>query len=461
MTKFSPYDVNQLEEIIIFDGDRDIIELSREGKYINLIKESEYDKRYFRFNLQTSEFERINFYKTVDDKISKVSVENITYWFSGCKLITKDLHFGRLVIYAKNCYEFDRYSSPVRFVQQLGHRYIKNLEQWEALGVRIIDIDEWFGDKQVWEQYNGNIIDHRKDIYLGRYVSRHSRYVSNSPSECSKEILFHIKALKNVTCSQIHNLVNNYNNGEMQIERDLIELHNSDEFADIFMYTEDNYRGRHTYNVLEDDDYTAIRIRNNIYRTIRDFSLDLEAFCRWIKKQKNVEKNDVGYLFETNHYRDYLRCEFELKDGSFSKMVKYPDNFRTEFHKAQIEFEAVNGNFDEFKFKGQKDRFADYEHTGKKFCMLIPEHPNEIKHEASELHHCVRSYIQPMTEGETLIMFMRDKKYKKDPLITVEVRNEVVRQAYGDHDSKPLAEHLDYIRHWANMKGLRMGCWGG
>ena len=461
MGEYEPYDVNKLDEIVIFDGERGVIELERDGKYINLFKKGEEDKRYYRFNLQTNEFERLNFYKTVPDTVTRVAIENITGWFTRCKLVTKDLHFGRLVVFAKNCYEFDRYSSPVRFVQQLGHRYIKNLEKWEALGVKIKDVEEYFGDELVGQTWGGEPYDYRKAIYLDERRHKHGKYISYSPSDCSKSLLAYIKSRGEITIARLNNLVQHYNDGEYEIEMELIRLNSTDEFHDIFTYTETGY-GRNRdeeIRLFESDSYTAERIKSNIYRTIREYSLDLEAFCRWIKKQKNVEKNGISYLFDTNHYRDYLRCEYELKDGSKSKMVKYPDNFRTEFHKAQVEFEAVNGSIDLFKFKQQKDRFSEYEHTGRKFCMMIPEHPDEIKTEASELHHCVRSYIKPMTNGDTLIMLMRDKKYKQVPLITVEVKQGVVRQAYGNHDSKPLKEHLEYIRHWAEMKGLRMGCW--
>lgn len=457
--EYKPYDITKLDEIVIFDGGGEVIELSREGKYINLIKESEIDKRYFRFDLQKKIFERINFYKTVDDKISETDVKNITYWFTDCKLITKDVHFGRLIVYAKNCFEFDRYSSPVRFVQQLGHPYIENLEQWEALGVRIDEIEEYFGELMVRKTWSGIIIDNRKNIFLDKHRYRHSRYISCSPTDCSKELLEYIKSLKHISISHLSRLYKSYNNGEFDVEKVLMKLNESDEFSDIFTYESDNYYESGTVNIFKSHSYTSDRIRDNIIRTIQEYSLDYIAFCRWIKKQKNVEKNEIDYLFDTNHYRDYLRCELELKDGYYSKMDKYPDNFRTEFHKTQVEFEAINGTLDEFKFRQQKDKFHDYEHTGVKYCMMIPEHPNEIKHEASELHHCVRSYIAPMTEGKTLIMFLRNKKEREQPLITVEVKNGVVKQAYGNHDSKPKKAHLEYLRHWANMKGLRMGCW--
>lgn len=460
--EYEPYDVDNLEEIVIFEGTNpnEVIELSREGKYINLIKYGEEDKRYFRYNLQTEEFERINFYKTVPDKTTVVDVANITYWFSRARLITKDIHFGRLVVFAKNCYEFDRYSSPVRFVQQLGHPYIKNLEQWEALGVVIQDVEEFFGDKLVHTSYyDGSLVDNRKKIYEDKYVCRHNIYITYSPSDCSKEVLDFIKNRHTVSINDLDEIVGYYNDGEFYIHKQLSDLESTSEFEGIFTYKQSRWRGGEYINILDSDDYTARQIKHRVFEAIKNYSLEPEAFCRWIKKQQNIDKNDIEYLFEGNHYLDYLRCEYELKNGYKSKMVKYPDNFRTEFHKAQVEFEAEKGNFDEFKFSLQREHHKDLEHVGRKFCMIIPEHSDEIKNEANCLHHCVRTYIQPMTDGQTLIMFLRDKKAKDEPLITVEVKNGSVRQAYGDHDSKPKKEHLEYLRNWASKKNLRMACW--
>ena len=40
MTDDKPYDYTQLDEIVLFKGQRDTIELSREGRYINIVKGS-------------------------------------------------------------------------------------------------------------------------------------------------------------------------------------------------------------------------------------------------------------------------------------------------------------------------------------------------------------------------------------------------------------------------------------
>ena len=184
--------------------------------------------------------------------------------------------------------------------------------------------------------------------------------------------------------------------------------------------------------------------------------------CRdaWIKKQIHVDKNDCGYLFGGgHHYGDYLNCEKELCDGSFSKMNKYPDNFRSQFHRVQEEFNIKVMQIDEEKFKTRSIDNAELIHYGKKYCILLPKQTTDIHHEALILNHCVRTYIPKVIDGKSLILFLREKDHQEDPLVTIEVVNDVVKQAYGKNDSRPTDEQLDFLKFWADKKKLKLGCW--
>ena len=135
-----PFNIYELDEIVVFNGKGDLIEFYREGKYLYLEK-PENTKVKYRFNLQKNEFERLNFYKTTEDTITPVKVENMYQWFKDCKLVTKDLHFGRLAIFAKYNRYFDRFTSPLRFIEQLGSRVITNIEKWESLGFIVKEME--------------------------------------------------------------------------------------------------------------------------------------------------------------------------------------------------------------------------------------------------------------------------------------------------------------------------------
>ena len=466
-----PYDYTQLDEIILFKGNEnsDLIELSREGRYINLIKPKEQNKKYYRYDLKDKKFQRINHYKTVPDKITDTKVENITGWFKDTRIITKDLHFGRLIIFAKFNHNFKQYKSPVRFIEKLGNKIITSIEQWEALGYKIKEMEDFFGDHLV-----GNDYDLRKQIYQGEtkikynYWSRKIIYygsITLAPSDFSKELLNYIhKNYTELDSSILNKLHTDYNNGEYHIEQKLKKIAQDPEFYGIFHYK--TGRRYYTPSIETKEKWTfgtsheSRNVRSNLMNVIKDYNLDLIALCRWLKKQKNVDKNDIGYLLgDANHYTDYLICEYDLSDGRLSKMNKYPDNFRSQFHRIQEEYNARKQNIDEAKFERQAEKHKNLEHTGRKYQIIIPRQTQEIHNEAQCLQHCVRTYIPRVIRGETLILFLRDKKEPTEPLITLEVKKGALTQAYGKNDRKPKKEHLEFLKTWAKTKNLKIGCW--
>ena len=460
---FATFDIDKLSEIVIFNGDGDLIEFYRKGKYIYLEKPSEKSKRYFRFNLQNGEFERINLYKTVDNKITTVPVKNITHWFKDCKLVTKDIHFGRLVVFAKYNRKFDKYSSPVRFIEQLGSSVITNIEKWEALGVRVFETEEFFSDHLVSDSYWGKY-DYRRTIFFGTvprdYRHFYSGYLSYAPGDFNKNVLEHIlknfEMIDDYTLRRIHN---NYNNGENDVEQDIVEVCKDPEFYDALNYVSDSYRSRGVSRNLLDSSDESFSMKIQLIHLIQEYHLDIKALLRFLKRQRNVENNDVNYLIGNRHYADYLRCEKALKDGSYSKMNKYPNNFRTVFHNVDVEYSAKKASIDKKKFAAQGRKYKHLEHTGKKYIVSVPEDPSEIDEEANALDHCVRTYIPRVVNGQTLIAFLRVKDAPQQPFVTLEIKNGILTQAYGKNDSKPDDDSLKFLKMYIKKKGIKPGCW--
>ena len=466
MTEYEPFDYTTLDEIILFKGRGDLIELTREGRYINLIKPKEADKRYYRYDLKDKKFQRINFYKTVPNKTTDTKTENITGWFKDSQIITKDLHFGRLILFAKFNSQFNKYKSPVRFIEQLGNKIITAIEQWEALGFKIKEVEEFFGDHLVGRKY-----DMRKSIFEGEtrpknYWYRpleYYRYISIAPSDLNKELLNYIKEnYTEIDSTTLNRLHSSYNNGEYYIEQQLKKIAQDPEFFGIFHYKSSRgYYGReNTQRWTFGTSHESRVVRANLMHAIQEYNLDLIALCKWLKKQQNVDRNDIGYLLgDRNHYTDYLVCEYDLCDGRLSKMEKYPNNFRSQFHRIQEEYNAKQVDIDEAKFKKEAEKHKHLEHIGRKYQIIIPKQTEEINQEALALQHCVRTYIPRVIDGKTLILFLRDKKEPDEPLVTLEVKKGALTQAYGKNDRKPKQEHLDFLKMWCKMKDLKVGCW--
>ena len=272
------FDYTTLDKIIIFKGTNgQTINMSREGKYINLKKDSDIDKKYYRFDLQKKQFERINFYKTRSDKITPVNVKNITRWFTDCQLVTDDLHFGRLVVFARHNSEFGRFKSPVRFIENLGHPSIEAIEQWEALGFEIEEVNEFFSSylKKRYLYYNGGVGDYRKRVFFGEpsgFNFNFWKIITTKPSDLSKDLLNYIKEnYKIVNDRMLSYYKQYYNDGEYLIEKDLKEVAKNPEFVGIFHYTTQyRYRGHNPQKWVFGTSDESQRIKANMISCIKD-----------------------------------------------------------------------------------------------------------------------------------------------------------------------------------------------
>lgn len=89
------------------------------------------------------------------------------------------------------------------------------------------------------------------------------------------------------------------------------------------------------------------------------------------------------------------------------------------------------------------------------FIIRVPQQLNEILKEGSELKHCVASYADAVASGETIVLFLRRKNYPNVSFMTIEIRDEVVKQLKG-FKNRPLTDFkaLRFISDWKKAKKL-------
>ena len=432
------------------DSEHYAIIASKNGKYINLTKKGDKNKE-FRYNIQEGTFERINHYKK-GDKITPVRVKNITRWFTDCSIFCDDEKFAKVMIANKYHYRNQYYSSGVRFIEALNSTFAKNYEAWLSLNVTIKDIEK-----------SVNRCIEQDRMYSFRPTFHTSLYVH--PSHLDKRLLrFIINNYDEITTDQISALSNI---PELDILLDLNELSKDIKYREIFEYKWDTYsyvgyhreREVHEANLFELNnnlDYTGNRIRNGIIRSIDNYNLNLNSFLDFIRRAYYVEGLTLEDLFGSGHYPDYLKMEKVMKKNRMSKIEKYPRQFLTQFHILTREYNAFKEEHDNEVFKNQCDMHRDLEKKYKKYQIIVPDKISDIEYEADNMHHCVRTYISKVIDGKTLIVFLRTNENPEEPLVTIEVKDGFVTQAYGKYDHKPENEELDAIRKWAEEKHLAL-----
>lgn len=185
-------------------------------------------------------------------------------------------------------------------------------------------------------------------------------------------------------------------------------------------------------------------------------------------------------------YRDYLNMAIRLLGESFNiKNKKYLDLYPTNLKKAHDNVSDELRNFEyrqlsEEEKKKWRTRFAesiknsphayipwketknsyDYMHRSynekdkgrvKRYCVVVPQTPEDIILEGQFMHHCVGSYVSSIIHNETHIMFLRDLDQPDNPLVTIELLNSgrdndkqmkyVFNQIYASHDDFLPASH--------------------
>lgn len=412
------------------------VHMNKDGKYIYLYKQEEPNK-YFRYDLSDNCFYRINIYKTTGTKITKTKATNIRQWFYKHKIVTDDPLFARMFLYNKTDGKFSSYKNPVRYIEAFNSYESKALEEWYNAGIIFSDVEKMF-DRAV----NSDTADAGYHRY---------RRISCRPCEFDKPILRVMKDIKEFSYNELDGF-RYMTEDNFIIFRKLLDYSKNPAYDDIFIFKTRDVE----YDIFEFNIYQSQLARERLIDVIKEFNLDIDSFCRFLMRLKRVEGCDLGDLTDGYHYRDYLRMEKELHNENLSKIDKYPKNWLTTFRRTKRNYDDIQKRIDEEKFHQQVTKNNDLTFEDRRFSIILPQKSNDVRKEGSILKHCVASYVDKITNGQTCILFCREKEDIDEPYVTVEVKNNAITQAYGYQDSKPPIEALKFLAKWAKKKNLKL-----
>ena len=159
-------------------------------------------------------------------------------------------------------------------------------------------------------------------------------------------------------------------------------------------------------------------------------------------------------------YKDYVNI-VKLMDMSrhmrpqfdtFEDIVRMHDDAVAAYNMQKNAIEAA-------KFEKRIDVWKKWEYDkNEKYQVITPLKPQDLANEGIRLHHCVKSYIQRVANGETNIVFIREKNNIEAPFFTVEVGNKgTIEQVHGfgnrNVDSEPGLDK--FIKEWTKAKKLK------
>ena len=421
------------------------IHMAHEGRYITLRKEED-EKKEFRYDLATGEFERVNHYKK-GDKVSRTKAANITAWFRDCKLITEDKKFGMLYAYAKRSAP-NRYKSHVRFIEMFATRKIQIMEQWLSLGIVFNKIEDAFnymlGSPSCYSSWRDD-----NEIY-------------HLPSEYNKELLQYVREecekRGHVSFKFVNECYDHWNDGQYEVLKKIeAKIEAEPQYRPVFVVKRYDWDDEYI-NLLHHESKSYLR--NQIIQVIQNYNLDLDAFLEYCLYLNHVESVSIEKLMAD--YPDYLRRELHLKGGRMARMEKYPQTWLSATHKQQQEYQNLqhlermeeNGNTEKFDNSIEANKHLEWEQDN--YLIRMPTSAEDIRDEADQMHHCVATYIPQIEAGEKIVMFMRDKENPDKSLVTVEVIDGAITQAYAQRDTHPSIPCMVWLTKWAQEKDLRI-----
>ena len=211
------------------------------------------------------------------------------------------------------------------------------------------------------------------------------------------------------------------------------------------------YAYKHKMALKDAEDYQSFLksfLHDPAYPTIkRVFNGNIKRYYEYMKA------NDIN----NSSYIDYITaCEYLNIDLSQDKNL-VPHDFRRwhdiridEYNTAKIEQDKKErASF--YKLFGEvAKKYQSLERTlNENYIVIIAKSPSDLIVEGNALNHCVgrMNYDRKFAREETLIFFVREKTSPTTPLVTLEYSPSMhkVLQCYGERDTKPNQEILDFV----------------
>ncbi len=195
--------------------------------------------------------------------------------------------------------------------------------------------------------------------------------------------------------------------------------------------------------------YEALRYNfENIESLINDYRYDIKSLVNYVYAIHQSEgtriRDIIGHLFDCNRMCLSMNKKFD----------KYP-RFLLSTHSIIMKtYSSFTATYDEEKFTESVEKYAKYKYKYGEYAVVIPKTPQDLIDEGIELNHCVSSYIKPIMNGITQVMFIRDRKNLSKSLLTMEILDDKIVQVKGHMNRPPVEKELKFINRFAKKFNL-------
>ena len=189
----------------------------------------------------------------------------------------------------------------------------------------------------------------------------------------------------------------------------------------------------------------------------KHFTYDIEnvldmPFERLLKTKEYIEEQALNSNYvDTRYYFDYIslvkRLGFSMKGNRFpADLVDAHDKMNELYNLKKEEIKMK-------EFERRAKELKDFAFETKNFIFVIPQTPDDFVKESAVLHHCVANcYTSKYADGDTNIIFIREKSDITKPFVTMEFFNDKVIQVRGVNNSTPEEKVLKAVEIFKQQK---------
>lgn len=194
-----------------------------------------------------------------------------------------------------------------------------------------------------------------------------------------------------------------------------------------------------------------------LYYMSQDNNLDYLRLIEYIYYECHVRQGITYHVTAKRLYGDYLRMQKKLmRIGQVTSrnIVKYPKSLKLAHDITMMNYNSLKHEIDKQEWEDIQSGLNELEWESEDYVIVAPKEPRELIEEGSSLHHCVSSYVDPLLKGRTKVLFLRSRKERDKPLVTLEVKNGVLRQAYGLSNRETTHAERKVLERYIKAKDL-------
>lgn len=179
---------------------------------------------------------------------------------------------------------------------------------------------------------------------------------------------------------------------------------------------------------------------------------NIKKLALYIFREVRLTQGITSPQTVSNLLRDYIRMSIQM-DLDYEK---YPKSLKKEHDIVQMNYKVKEDKYKQQAFvkSVKKKSYQQLNYAKKDYSIITPESSNDIVIEGNELSHCISSYVNDVINDKCKIMFLRNTDDLYEPLVSVEVRGLNIRQARGKTNRVVKDEEKEFIKEWAEEKGL-------